>query len=114
MAGKITNEISVAISGAATDGTITVASTTGIYPRAYGVLFKSGQPGVNIVVAQIIDGTHLKVRLNADPHGGGVGYNSTQIIGNLNYGYVDATLYNGGTMTIHAQVVMNSNDLPLS
>ena len=111
MAGKIIDDVSQAIT-AVSGGTLTVASTTGFYDGAYGYLSKAGQAGVTVRIIHVLSATQLTVRQELDPRGGGVGTTGADIRSN-SYSLFPATAYNGGAISLPAQVVYNSGDLPL-
>jgi hypothetical protein len=112
MAGKITFDMALAVSAASTQGVLTVGSTTGIYTDMRGYLYKSGQPGMVIQVAQVLSATTLAVRQIVEPLGGGVG--ASDITPQSSYGFQDCSAYTTGTLNLPSQVVMNPNDAPLN
>lgn len=115
MAGRLIKEVSQTISAFSAQGVITVASTTGLYERAYAYLANAGQPGLTVRILQILNATTLAVKTETDPRGGGAGNTSAySITPSTNYGRSAATAYNGGTLTQPEQLVQNPNDLGLA
>jgi hypothetical protein len=86
---RLSTDKTAAITGASAVGVITIASTTGYYAGTKGWVSKGGQPGANIVISQVVDGTTLQCRLDLPYISGGS----------------DLSLYNGGTLTVPSQIV---------
>ena len=86
---RLSTNKTAAITGASAVGVITIASTTGYYAGTKGWVSKGGQPGVNIVISQVVDGTTLQCRLDLPYISGGS----------------DLSLYNAGTLTVPSQIV---------
>jgi hypothetical protein len=112
MAGKTIPDVSQALTSIGADGTATVGSTVGFFPRAYGYLSKAGQPGVTIQVVSILSATTMKVRQVTDPRGNSIDGTPLTLTGG-SYSFYGANTYNGGTISLPAQVVMNSSDAPV-
>ena len=110
MAGRIVKEISAAITAASNAGLITIASTTGFYEGGTGAMVNGGQPNVSIVIVDIVSATTMKVRIVPQT----VFLSATTQASGPNYGYSDVSAYNGGTIIMHAQLVYNKNDAPLT
>jgi hypothetical protein len=117
MSGKIIKDTVVAITGVAATGIITVASTAGIYERAYGYLNATGQVPVFVQVANVLSATTFNVRQITDPRGGGAvqsGDGSTTFTGAGNYSNFNPSAYTvAASITFPYQIVMNSNENPL-
>ena len=82
--------ITITLTGAAS-GSLTCASTTGLYVGQEGWAVKSDLTGnIRVVVAQVIDTTHFLCQSYANRN---------------NAGGVDLSLYNGGKVYFDEQVV---------
>lgn len=113
MAGRIVKDITAAIAGVtAATGSVTVASSVGFYQGAYAYLRANGQPGLVVEIIDIPDATHIRVRAAQDQRGGGV--SGGAVVMDTNYGVTDPTAYNGGAITMPAQLVYNPNDSQLT
>ena len=73
----------------------------------------SGPAGVSIIVVKVVDSTHLVVRLDRDPRGGGVGTDRTQIQADNNLTAYNASAYSGGKIHLPAQFIYNPSEAPL-
>jgi len=115
MAGRLISALHLTITGATSGGQLTMASTVGLYKNAKAWISNTGQTSRLVTIAQIVDSTHVLVRFDLDPHGGGVGSTPNDTIGIYpNYGYSDVSAYNGGTLDQMDQFIYNPNDEPLS
>lgn len=94
MAGK-----DIAAAGAAftanggSDGTITVASTTPYRAKARAWVSSSGQPSKEVVITEVTDSTHLKVRLVTPPPASAPDQAPAYALNALNYGTSDMSAY---------------------
>lgn len=110
MAGKLVNAISATITSSTAAGYVNVASTTGFYVGGRGAMTKAATPNVQIVITEIVSATQMGVRIVPETILDNPG------AGAPNYGRSDASAYSGGTGLIfmHAQLIYNNNDLPLT
>lgn len=117
MAGRLIAAVHLTpITGAAT-GIVTVGSTTGLYASAKAWIGATGQPSRLVTIVNVIDATHVQVRFDLDPHGGGQGTTPNDLIGIYpNYGYSDVSAYSGAGSTLDQmdQFIYNKNDAPLT
>ena len=114
MAGKQILPVSQTISSVS-GGLAVVGTTAGFYAGALGYLAKSGQPGMTVKVVQVVSGTQLMLRQEVDTTGGaGLGASGGDIKPNVSYGFTDPTAYSGGTISLPAQLVYNSNEAPVT
>jgi hypothetical protein len=108
MAGRIVKQAVATITGVATTGYITVASTTGFYAGAKGWLNAGGQPSQPVIITEVASATSMGVRFVPEDNFS-TGQNSLK----HSYGRSNPTPYNGGTITMNEQFVFNPNDKPL-
>jgi hypothetical protein len=94
MAGKdIAASGAVFTANGGTDGTITVASTTPFRAKARAWVSDANSPSVEVIITEITDSTHLKVRLVTPPPAASPDQAPAYALNALNYGTSDMSAY---------------------
>jgi hypothetical protein len=113
MAGRIIHDVSQGIVAVGAGGVVQVASTTGLYEKAYGYVFLAGQPGETVRIDRVLDATHVTLLLVRERRGNSI-LGTPMVLSSGDYTHFAPTAYVGGILSLPEQVVQNPNDQPLA